>query len=127
MTLVVDRYELGPIATNGYVVRAVDGASEAAVVDPGGDAELLLRELDRMGARCTGILVTHSHFDHLGGVADLAEAVGAPVYMSALESQVLERPEAFYPGYGVRPYSPDVRLEGGEALEVAGIPFQTLL
>ena len=44
MSLAVERYELGPIATNCYVVRASDEASEAAVIDPGGDAAELGRQ-----------------------------------------------------------------------------------
>ena len=69
MPLAVDRYELGPLQTNCYVVRSERGAPEAVVVDPGDDAATLRLELARMGARCAGILITHGHWDHLGGVA----------------------------------------------------------
>ena len=127
MSLVVDRYELGPIATNCYVVRAERGAPEAVVVDPGGDAAHLRLELARMGSRCAGILITHGHWDHLGGVADLAEGTGAPVYMAEDEKLLLEDVNSFTPsGVSVRPYSPDVLLHGGETLELAGIAFETL-
>jgi hydroxyacylglutathione hydrolase len=126
MSLVVDRYELGPAGTNCYVVRTERGAREAVVVDPGGDAAQLRLELASMGTRCVGILITHTHWDHLGAVADLAEGAGAPVYVPAIEAPVLENPDDFYPGMGVRPYTADVRLEGGETVEVAGISFETL-
>ncbi len=91
MTLVVDRYELGPIGTNCYVVRAERAAMEAVVVDPGGDATRLRLELARAGARCAGILITHGHWDHLGGVAELARASGAPVHMPDGERILLTR------------------------------------
>jgi hydroxyacylglutathione hydrolase len=127
MSLAVERYELGPIATNCYVVRTSDEASEAVVIDPGGDAAELARELERLGVTCVGILITHGHWDHLGGVADLADASGAPVYMAAEERIALERINDFAPAeLPLRPYTPDVLLEGDEMLDLAGISFQTL-
>ena len=67
------------MGTNCYVVRAATGSREAVVVDPSGDATELRLTLARLGATCAGILVTHGHWDHLLGVADLAEGTGAPV------------------------------------------------
>jgi hydroxyacylglutathione hydrolase len=126
--LAVERYELGEIGTNCFVVRASRTAPEAVVIDPGADAAALRLELARLGARCTAILVTHCHWDHLGGVADLAEGTGAPVHMSDAEAVVLERPDDVYGGLGVRirPWSPEVRLRGDETLHLAGIRFETL-
>ena len=127
MSLAVDRYELGPIATNCYVVRTSDEASDAVVIDPGGDAAELGRELERLGVTCAGILITHGHWDHLGGVADLADATGAPVYMASEERIALERINDFAPAeLPLRPYTPDVLLKGDETLDLAGISFQTL-
>lgn len=126
MSLVVDQFELGPIGTNCYVVRAKHGAEEAVVIDPGGDAAGLRLELARTGARCAAILITHGHWDHLGAVADLAEGTGGKVYMAEDERVLLERPGDVYGDLGIRPYAPDVLLQGDETLELAGISFQTL-
>ena len=128
VTLVVDRYELGPVGTNCYVVRARRGAPEAVVVDPGASAPEVRLELAQMGARCAAILVTHCHWDHLGGVADLAEGTHAPVYMAADEKRVLERPQDFYADapVAVRAYTADIELIGDETIEVAGISFQVV-
>jgi glyoxylase-like metal-dependent hydrolase (beta-lactamase superfamily II) len=125
--IVVDRYGLGALQTNCYVVRAARDARAAVVVDPGGDAAALQNELDRMGATCAAILITHGHFDHIGGVADLAEASGAPVYMPEGERILLERYGDFAPaGTGGRPYAPDHLVEGGETIDVAGLSFEVV-
>jgi hydroxyacylglutathione hydrolase len=127
VTLTVDSYELGPISTNCYVVRAEPGAPEAVVIDPGAEAERLRAELAEMEARCAAILITHGHWDHLGGVADLAEATGAPVHMAEEERVLLEDINSFTPfTFELRPYTPDVLLQGDEALDLAGISFTTL-
>jgi hydroxyacylglutathione hydrolase len=123
----VDQVPLGPIGTNCYVVRAGPSAPEAVVVDPSGDATELRLLLARLGAQCAGILVTHGHWDHLVGVADLAEGTGAKVYMAEGERSLLEDPNRFTPaGLTLRPYTPDVLLTGGETVELAGVPFDVL-
>jgi hydroxyacylglutathione hydrolase len=126
MALDVARLELGPIGTNCYLVRT-PAAAEAVVVDPGADAAEIRLELARRGARCTAILLTHGHWDHLGGVADLAEGTGAPVHMAEDERFLLEDVNDYVPpGIRLRPYTPDVLLGGDEGLELAGISFETL-
>src|ERR687888_862714 len=122
MGVAVHTHVLGAAQENCYVVRAERGASEAVVVDPGDAAADLRLELARTGARCMAILVTHCHYDHIGAVADLAGGTGAPVYMSREEAPVMAAPDQYYGALGVqlRPYEPDVLLDGDETLELAG-------
>jgi glyoxylase-like metal-dependent hydrolase (beta-lactamase superfamily II) len=123
----VDQLSLGPIGTNCYVVRTDASAGEAAIVDPSGDATELRLILARLGTSCSGILVTHGHWDHLVGVADLAQGTGAPVHMPEGERELLERPGELAPmGSGYPPHVPEVTLQGGESIDVAGITFDVL-
>ena len=52
---------------------------DAVVIDPGADAEQILRVIQRYKMRVTSILITHTHIDHVGGLRRLREATGAPV------------------------------------------------
>ncbi len=127
MALVVDTYPVGQLQTNCYLVRTERGAAGAAVIDPGADAAQLRLELAQLGATCAAILITHGHFDHLGGVADLAEGTGAPVYMPEGERQTLEHFHDYAPpAFPGRPYAPDHLLTGGETVSVAGIDFEVV-
>jgi hydroxyacylglutathione hydrolase len=125
MPLAVDTYQLGAIGTNCHVVRATRTSPEAVVVDPGGDAAQLRLELARTGSRCAAILLTHTHWDHIGGVADLAEGTDAPVYVSPDAVGALESP-LVPAGVPMRPYTGAQRITGGETLEAGGISFEVL-
>jgi hydroxyacylglutathione hydrolase len=124
--LAVDRFVTGPAQENCYLVRRERGALEAVVIDPGDGATQLRLELARAGARCAAILVTHTHWDHIGAVAELADGTGAPVYAPATEREVLERPDDFYASRGVhvQPHTPEHTLSGGETVTLAGIEFE---
>ena len=127
MTPAVEQLSLGAIGTNCYIVRSDESATAAAVIDPGADVREIRRALERAGASCAAILLTHSHYDHIGALADLADATGAPVWLPEGELDVFRRPNDFYGGLGVsiRGYEGETTLlAGGETVEAAGISFQ---
>ena len=125
MGLAVDQLSLGPIGTNCYVVRADRDAREAVVIDPGADAPEIEAALTAAGASCAAILLTHSHFDHIAALADLAESTGAPVWLPEGELDVFRRPDDFFPGIPVRAFGGEATLlAGGETVDAAGISFQ---
>jgi glyoxylase-like metal-dependent hydrolase (beta-lactamase superfamily II) len=116
------------MGTNCYVVRTERGAAEAVVVDPSGDPADLRLRLASMGTTCVAILVTHGHWDHLVGVAGLAEGTGAPVYMPEGERRLLEEPGEFWSQAPVviRAHTPEVTLDGGETIDAAGLTFDVV-
>ncbi|MGI8974624.1 MAG: MBL fold metallo-hydrolase [Gaiella sp.] len=127
MTIVVDPLPLGPLGTNCYLVLSERGATDAVVVDPSGSAAEIRRRLAQLGAGCAAILVTHGHFDHILGVAELAAATGAPVHMAEGERALLEQPGGFVPaGVTVRAWSPEVHVADGDLLQLAGIVFDVI-
>jgi hydroxyacylglutathione hydrolase len=118
---------VGPIGTNCYIVTGED--ARTFVVDPGGDAPLLLEIIENEELAVEGVLVTHCHWDHIGAVAPVARATGAPVWMSDTESVIVEHePNRFVPP-GVGPFEPwpvEHKLGGGERIDVAGIGLEVL-
>ena len=107
MSLDVKRLELGPFGTNCYVVRRPRGATKPSSSTPAGRARPHGLEEALGDARCAAILITHAHYDHIGGVAELAAGTGAPVHMAEVESERAQRIDELYPESGVT--SEDVR------------------
>jgi hydroxyacylglutathione hydrolase len=116
-------FTVGPLQENCWVIE--EGA-RAIVVDPGDEAERLIEELE--GLTVDAILLTHTHFDHVGAVAALARHTGAPVFCPATEVFILQEINAYvFPGYGpYEPYDPEETIEGGEHLTLAGLEIDVL-
>jgi hydroxyacylglutathione hydrolase len=115
-------FTVGPLQENCWIV---DGAERAIVIDPGDEGDRLIAALDKP---VEAILLTHTHFDHVGAVAQLARHTRAPVYCPRLEVQVLQDINRYvFPGYGpYEPYDPEEALEGGERLELAGLDIDVI-
>ena len=124
----VQLYTVGPVQENCYLVR-VDGSDHAVIVDPGEEAPRLLEAIRSQGLTLDAILLTHTHFDHVGAVAPLARATGAPVYCPELEVAVLQDVMAFVPWPGFGPFEswdPECTVRGGETLELAGMTIEVV-
>src|SRR5262249_5975269 len=125
MPPVVDCFVLSSYESNCYVVRTDRSASEAVVIDPGGDPSTLRLELARLGARTVAILVTHTDVDHVAGVAELAEGTGAEGWAPAGERGAL-RDGVTRGGAYVKQHEPEHAVAGGDAIAVAGLSFQVV-
>jgi glyoxylase-like metal-dependent hydrolase (beta-lactamase superfamily II) len=127
VSIEVRQLTLGPVAENCFVVRA-DGGPKAVVVDPGDEAERILAMIGEMDAEIEAILITHCHFDHIGAVAPVAKATGAPVHCPEIEVPALADIMSFtMPGFGpFEGYEADETVAGGEELELAGMTFAVI-
>ena len=128
MALDVEMLTVGPIAENAFLVRPA-GGDKLVVVDPGEEPERLLAAIEAMGAEVDAILLTHTHFDHVGAVAPLARATGAPVYVPELEKAVLADIMSFVPFEGFGPYESwdaEETVAGGETLDLAGLTLDVI-
>jgi hydroxyacylglutathione hydrolase len=128
MPIDVEMLTVGAVQENCFLVRAQD-ATHAVIVDPGEEAPRLLAAIEQAGVTLDAILLTHTHFDHVGAVAPVARATGAPVYCPLLEVAVLQDINAFIPWPGFGPYEswdPEHTVAGGEALELAGLTFDVI-
>ena len=124
----VRSFTVGMVAENCYFARP-EGSSEAIVVDPGEEPDRLVNAIEELGLDVQAILLTHTHFDHVGAVAPVAQATGAPVYCPKLEVPVLADIMSFVPWPGFGPYESydaDETVAGGERLELAGLDIDVL-
>ncbi|MSO41852.1 MAG: MBL fold metallo-hydrolase [Solirubrobacterales bacterium] len=124
----VRMFTVGQVAENCFLLRA-DGADHALIVDPGDEAPKILAAVDELGVEVDAILVTHTHFDHIGAVAPVAAATGAPVWCPELESPVLADINSYVPWPGFGPfesYEADHTISGGEKLELAGLEIDVI-
>jgi len=124
----VRSFTVGPVQENSYIVRADNQAGHAVFVDPGDEAERLLDAARALGVEIDAILLTHCHFDHIGAVAPVARATGAPVYCPKIERPVLADVMSWVPpGFGpFESYEAEHTLAGGERLQLADLDIEVV-
>jgi glyoxylase-like metal-dependent hydrolase (beta-lactamase superfamily II) len=124
----VRMFTVGLVAENTYIFRR-DGSDRAVIVDPGDEAPKLLEAIDGLGVTLDAILLTHTHFDHVGAVAPVAQATGAEVWVPEIEKGVLADINSFVPWPGFGPFDSwdaEHTLSGGERLELGGFEIDVI-
>lgn len=119
---------VGPVQENSFLIWR-EGSGKAVMIDPGEEPDRLMQPLAERELGLEAILLTHCHFDHIGAVAPVARATGAPVYCPELETEILADVMAYIPWDGIGPYESydaDHTVKGGETLDLAGIGFDVL-
>lgn len=124
----VHTFTVGPVQENAYLLRRGPDATRALMIDPGEEPERLLDAADALGAQIEAILITHCHFDHIGAVAPLAKATGAPVYCPEIEVGVLaDIMKWTMPGFGpFESWQAEHTVKGGERMHLAGMDVEVL-
>ncbi len=127
-TLDVRMFTVGPVRENAYIATASRESGRAVMVDPGEEPERLLAAAAALGVEIEAILVTHCHFDHIGAVAPVAKATGAPVYCPEIERPLLSDIMTWVPpGFGpFESWEPEHTVKGGERMTLAGLDIEVL-
>ena len=127
MTATLITLPLGPIQTNCYLLGDADSGM-AAVIDPGWDAPQVLRAATKAGLTIQIVLLTHAHFDHIGGVAGVIDATGVPLALHPLDLPLFrEMGGAREWGIPLPPCpDPTIELQAGHIIEVGRLRLETL-
>ena len=118
---------LGPVATNCYLIINLDN-NESIIVDPADSPESIYDMVVRSASRPQAILLTHGHFDHAGGAADVAARFGIKVYAEEHERETLDDPKLNLSGWtgAETTYHADVFLKDEQEFDLAGFHIRVL-
>jgi len=124
--VILKKLVVGPIASNCYIVGS-EATKEGMIIDPGADADEILKKVRGLGLKIKLIVLTHRHPDHVGAAGQVKEATGAEVaahveaakYLPQSPSYIFESP------YQASPY-PDRLLKGGDSIDIGDLHFTVL-
>ncbi len=124
----VRQLPLGPLQTNCYLIGCEE-TLEAAVIDPSWDGQAIVATAETDGWEITHILLTHSHFDHVGGLDEVKALTGAPIYIHADAVDMLENTTMSAAFFGLRvsaPPPPDKFLFEGQEIRVGKLLIKVM-
>lgn len=119
------RYIVGPVCTNCYLLVNYK-TGELLVVDPGDQAQLIEKQIEKTGAKPVAILLTHGHFDHAGAAEALADKYQISIYAHEAERETLEDPGLNLCGMigEHKVYHADIFVKDEEVLNLAGFSIR---
>lgn len=128
MDIDIKQLPLGPLQTNCYFVGCTQTKS-AAIIDPSWNGSELAKFVIDSGYTLTHILLTHTHFDHIGGLADLKAAIDAPIYVHPDAVNMMKFGATSAQRFGINMADappPDQLLAEGDVIEVGNLKLDVL-
>ncbi|AOY75800.1 MBL fold metallo-hydrolase [Clostridium formicaceticum] len=124
----IKKFVVGMNETNCYIIYDKN-TLEALIIDPGDEEKVLIQYIDKHALKLQGILLTHYHYDHIGGVEGLKRKYGCPIYAHKKEAEGLQKPEMNRSSIGGRTavsIKPDKTLIDGDMISIGTIILQVI-
>lgn len=121
------KYHTGPLKVNTYVLVSED-SKNAVAIDIGGDVEMLENEEKKHGFKIVAVLLTHGHFDHIGGVKYFKDR-GAKVYIGNGDKEFLCNKSlnlSLYFGENIQVFDADYTVSDGDEFTVNDVKFKVI-
>jgi Zn-dependent hydrolases, including glyoxylases len=126
--LKVETFTVGEFQENSYLL--VDEASgRAALVDPGGEPDRIIKAIEESGAELDAIWITHAHVDHVGAIAPIKRRWNVPVYLHAKDRRLYDAAGIQAQLYGIpfeEPPAPDKEFVEGQNIQLGGIKLAVM-
>lgn len=125
--MIIEAIPAGIYDANCYIL-VEENTKECGIIDPGGDSERLISQIDKLNAKPKFILLTHGHMDHVGGVIDLVKKYNIPFYISKADEEYMEKDDFVF---GTLPKASgylkenDILKLGDETIKVLETPGHT--
>ena len=124
--MILKKLVVGPFASNCYIVGS-ESTKEGIIVDPGAEANEILKSVKELGLEIKFIVLTHGHTDHIGALNEIKQATSAEVTIHTDDAKSLQQTSSFIfgPSYQAPP-PPDRLLKGGDSIDIDDLHFLVL-
>ena len=125
--MIVNKLVVGPFASNCYIVGS-ESNKDGMIIDPGAEAEEILKKVNGLGLDIKSIILTHGHIDHIGAVKEVKEATGAEVAIHVDDAKSFHG-QSLSTIFGLSfqtPPPPDRLLRGGDSIDIGDLHFLVL-
>lgn len=126
--MILHQFVVGSMAVCSYIVGCEE-TKKAAIVDPGGDEDILLAEVKKLGLSIEYIIATHGHPDHVCGNRKLQEETGAKIIMHVDDAEFFEKPEVkqYFSMLGLEPSPPaDILVRDGDDIVIGKVVLKVI-